>query len=299
MSLSDLGTELEVLVYHLYNTKKNWFRELCLRTKVALDKKDEASAKAPSQLPQTAWFSTMHTRRGEMYREIREKQKDNIDEIKGLVTDMYPKGCSLSEYADVVQTCASLASFTVPSDLIRKTVAEQGDALQKKGVHTLSVEELSENIVVFLIVESFVPSRWWTTSDSGAFTVTRVGLVVQPAGMIIEYKDSDRTTRHRTIRFGNLFSPNGPTSTLARRLCETHDCLLAEADIQKHLVRLQRLTKQALEEADMEKETAVQKPAETADAPSKAPAETVVESQKADLGLLYRDPEKSPSKRGF
>ncbi|EPY31656.1 hypothetical protein STCU_03346 [Strigomonas culicis] len=199
-----------------------------------------------------------------------------------------------------------MLSFTVSESLINSMISKQGEILERRRVNALSAKDLADSMVESLLVDSFVPLRWWTVYPKNLTfaTLKRIGVALDPPCLCLEYTDEKGRLRHRAIQLKGHIAATGPTGPLTRRVLETHDVLVSEMQLQKSLVKLQRLIeknaseKNAAAVSNAKTTTSLHSsaPAQKAASPKSDPIESKSskkEAQKADLGLLYRDPEKA------
>ncbi|CCW66124.1 unnamed protein product [Phytomonas sp. Hart1] len=318
MDFIELGLNLAVLVHHLFhkhlNDPRKAFYELTLRTGSACTEQDLQLAQNVCELTKTVWYQDMTARFRSMLDFVRDKNKETIQEMRDLINELYPRGCATSEFANVVETCTALIPYTIHSEKISRFMDEQSDTLHSDRIYELSAEELTQRIVNDLLVNSMIPPLWWREDHAisggavGTIKVTKVALRLSPLEIVIQYTRSPWAVRVRKIHLGSVLSLGGPTAHIARRLARSHGSLLGEKVFQRLLIKLQHLATQS--ECIQEKpEGVISGVTEALDmlesVPPALPANMEVtdtlgtdilmkgKPQKADLGLLYRDPTKA------
>lgn len=317
MSVNDLGVALWGLVCHLYSTCKTGaeaYRELCFRTQFCpeanMGSEDPVGSVCStiSKLVNSAWYKELSQRYGKVLADVRASNQDCVSELEDLILGLYPNGCSLSGLEDAVSTTTAMCSHSISQSLVDQFVEYQGVHLQQIGVHQMDSARLKELVVENLLIPSLLPSRWWCTEikERGTSQLLRVGLRAQPPGITFEYRFAGQV-RHRSFHIGDKISAQGSTAALAKRIHIANEGLLSEEDVQKYLVRLQMVLskEKSTDEGDAESPTTLSSlPASGATAVTATAALAAVgssdsegshagEPQKADVGLLYRDPEKA------
>lgn len=350
-SYSDLGPDLWALIYHLYSKHGhlNGFYELCLRTSGSYTEDDRSMEPVTlSKLKQTSWYRDTVAQYKALCEHLKEQYKDRISELTSVATSMYPDGCSLSDYFMAVDDCLSLLSFTIPASAVNRFLEINCEIREKSNSSKVSSKELLSDTIE-LMQKSLIPPFWWrsTNCDSKGGTgddtaphssvkirPTRIGLLCQPPTILIEYASfrsthaphgKEKTLRCRRIHLPDMvLEDNYPIATTARRLAASHGSFLTEFSFQNLLLQLQKLMRQQLNDAKIERETSKNSlgskdndasslqqhlfnvndnvPSASADLPDKG---KTTESgndislqekyrdtpQEADLCLLYRDPE--------
>lgn len=303
MAPTDLGTELWILAYHLfsrYRASGRAFEELTLRTRCECSESDRGKAISASELPATSWYTEMCKRYQDVCQRVREEHADELAEAADLVKSCYPGGCALSEYGDAVQTITAMLSFTIPSEKVLAFATMRGAALGENGQHEVGLDQLTTTIVDELLLQAILPQRWWDSSVTGTRTVKvlRIAMRAHPPEVVLQYERPIGHPRCRRILLEKYLQQTGPTAPLARRLALAHDALLAEPEWQRVLVKLQRMMQVAAEDAKVPSKVVAAPPLASSSelipgAEGRAKGETAVSMQKADLGLLYRDPERA------
>ncbi|ORC90455.1 uncharacterized protein TM35_000082530 [Trypanosoma theileri] len=327
-SLQDLGLELWVLVYHLYakhtDVPTTAFRELALRTRCVCRSEDLQVATRPSLLENTQWFREMSERYKALRQHLRESNIESVMEAAELTRSFYPTGCSVSEYADALQTCAAMLSKTIPSQKLSRFVEGRLEELASLGQKTLTVDELVDDLIERPLLDAMTPSQWWQhdTCSDGAPSLRSVMLRSHPLQIDILYTWCGKM-RCQHIHLVGILHEDAPTAPLAKRLARTHGALLSEEQFRTYLLRLQSLMKGVVDggnknksssegmsssyhpnHADQEyqhknsvpevklSETTTGKNNEIDSRSFSTTAETSTRGgNKADVGLLYRDPD--------
>ncbi|EAN88041.1 hypothetical protein C3747_167g26 [Trypanosoma cruzi] len=319
ISLTDLGPELWILVYHLYDKHKSdpdvAFRELTLRTRCVCSSEDLLIARSPSSLLNTQWYREMNTRYRDLRRRLKESQRVVLEEAEVVTRSLYPAGCVAKEYADALQTCAAMLTVSVPSQALARFTEYRVQELASLDVATVTVEELVDDLIERPVLDALTPSQWWTfdTDGNGSVSLNIIGLRARPAQIDILYTRSEKKWRCR-IHLDGILHETGPTAPIARRLARTHGALLSEERFRTCLVHLQSLMKHAVEDGDIGHSSNStmkdchygreypQKQQQKEQASALASAieldrrrdrtqKPLNALNKADVGLLYRDPE--------
>lgn len=321
MNTKDIGAELSGLIYHLFSKyaqePSRIIPELTLRTKTVLgEHHDTNKVRAVEDIANTEWYATMRSSFTKLRSSLESEHSSALKVAADITHQLYPHGCSVSEYADAVQVVAAMQVNGISSANISRLIDKKGPLFRAKGIHVVSVEELVHDIVEDLFMESLIPQYWWNNQENTSdVRVTRVGLRRVPPRIVIEYERPPGRRRVRSIILDRLLNIHTPTAPLARRLAATHGALIPESELLALLGRLQRMMARAEAEAEVEvpvarfttastkgsteRGTAVSAHASdsTADSPFTAPlanqkpAKDEAGPQQADLGLLYRDPE--------
>ncbi|KAI5686853.1 CEP19like protein [Leishmania braziliensis] len=305
MTVDDMGAELWALVHHLFQKYRHDPRkavhELALRTHTEWP--TEPDVPLPEIAPhvkQSSWYQEMCSRHASLVEDLRVKHQRDVADAKEMVLSLYPDGCSVSEYSEALRTCAAVLPCLVPSDSIDHLIQKRGADFQERGVHEVSCDELVSDVIEDLMMKALTPRQWWCRGASSIARATRMGIRSMPPTLYIEYERPAGVSRVRCIHLRANLRPNMPTAQLARRLATTHEALLSEAQFQSLLIRCQRLQGQipvssaatAPPTGTGVQASMVALPSTTADSPS--PSALTARSskpQKADLGLLYRDPD--------
>ncbi|EKF29268.1 hypothetical protein MOQ_006957 [Trypanosoma cruzi marinkellei] len=319
-SLTDLGLELWILVYHLYDKHKNdpdvAFRELTLRTRCVCSSEDLLIARSPSALLSTQWYQEMSTRYGDLRRRLKESQRAVLEEAEEVTRSLYPAGCMAKEYADALQTCVAMLTVSMPSQALARFTEYRVQELASLDVATVTVEELIDDLIERPVLDALTPPQWWTfdTDGNGAVSLNSIGLRARPAQIDILYTSSEKNWCCR-IHLDGILHESGPTAPIARRLARTHGALLSEEQFRTYLVHLQRLMKHTVEDGDLRRslnsttndchyvreypQKQQQQQQQTSALASAIELERRTDEtqkplnalNKADVGLLYRDPE--------
>ncbi|KAK7197278.1 CEP19-like protein [Novymonas esmeraldas] len=306
MAADDIGAELWALVYHLFHKYRRDPRkaaqELALRTHT------EWAAAPNAPPPQTArgvvhsrWYEELRQRYAALLASLRATHQRDIADATEMVSSLYPEGCNVSEYAEALRTSAAVLPCLVPSAMIDHLVHKRGGELHAQGVHELSCNELVFDVIEGLLMRVLTPRQWWCQAAPSIARATRTGIRAAPPTLYIEYERPPGVPRVRRIDLGAVLRPNTPTAQLARRLAATHEALLSESQFQTLLIRCQRLQEQSPlsppapaplpNSAPVPTTTTRALPPPLESSPGPAPIARVGKAQKADLGLLYRDPD--------
>ncbi|KAG5494191.1 hypothetical protein GH5_02182 [Leishmania sp. Ghana 2012 LV757] len=305
MAVDDLGAELWALVHHLFRKyrrdPRKAVQELALRTHVEWTTQPGVPLpKIASHVTQSHWYQEMCSRHASMLEALRLQHDRDIVDAGELVSSLYPAGCNVSEYAEALRTCAAVLPCLVPADAIDHLIQKRGADFRDRGLHEVSRDELVSDVIEGLMIRVLTPRQWWCRMASSVARATRTGFRANPPTLYIEYERPAGVPHVRCIHLPANLRPDMPTAQLARRLATTHEALLSEAQFQSLLIRCQRFQRQSsasLSVVTPPTRAAVLKavtvlPPTTVDEPS-TDARTVRGSkpQKADVGLLYRDPD--------
>lgn len=298
-----IGVDLINLIQHLYRKKaaQEALSELTLRTHEKFEPTDVQMAPTAKEIAYTRWFAAMKAR----YKVLREDllAKNESKEAEETIVGLYPNGCTTEQILEAFTNASDMLTFQVKSAIINDWASQRTAALDAKGTKRLTAKELVKEFVSGPVLTALTPSRWWETQPDLTkrkyTTVCAVGLRTEPPSLVVEYKRiTDSKKRQRTIYLHEVLSANGSTTQLARKLAATHGALLGEETFQKHLVKLQKLMREG---ASLSKQNSVEvaaakagdsmgKQVSASNAQPPPPAATKGPN-KADLGLLYRDPE--------
>lgn len=333
MSSSDIGSTLWGLAAHLFSTRskpESAFQELVRRTCAPCVPSDVSTAKNLTSLRDTQWHRIMCERYSLLRNSLRGSRTADLDEVADMARSLYPNGCSTSDFAETVQTCTAMLSFTIPSEAVDAFIDKKSDEIVSLRLHEISASQLSAWMADELLLDAAVPPRWyaetapvWAVRGSQS-TARRIALRLDPMAIFVEYQSPGSAIRHRRIPLGAALPLPGPTGPIARRLAQSHGWLLPEAELQRLLIKLQHLhAKRALEEEEHKAHqpssrdgaklsesgfvrdesslggiaasgaTAAQSPPAASELRSQSgpPKKQDRGPQKADVGLLYRDPE--------
>jgi hypothetical protein len=293
-----IGPDLFNLVQHLYRTKStaaDAIAELTLRSHEKCEQADVHMAPTAREIAYTRWFSSMKAR----YKSLRDQilQKPEAKEAEDVVLGLYGSGCTVQQLSEAFRTTSDMVTFRVPEAILSDAIQQRVSVLEGRSVPRLSAKDLAKDYVASVVVPALTPQRWWEDqSDSqkkGLVALAAVGLRTEPPCIVLEYFRSvapgtARKKRHRFIYLHDALSPTGPTIQLAKKLSSTHGALISEADLQKNLIKLQKLLKEG---ATLGAATAAAVPQSSTSSSSTAVAASTKGPNKADLGLLYRDPE--------
>lgn len=309
-SCDDLGAELWALVFHLFAKYKDncalAVRELGLRTHHDFDSGgDAASPCTPAEVRGSGWYRDMCASYAALKESLHAKHQADVAEARDLMMSLYPDGCNVSEYADAVRTSAAVLPCTVSSDMIDYFISKKGDEFHAQGIHTITGEMLVAHVIEELMFSVLIPRQWWCSRSASVARVRRVGIKGNPPTLLIEYERPTGVLHVRRVHLAAHLREHMPTAQLARRLAATHEALLTESQFQSLLIRCQRLMSQPPATATSITASHSPLPASvvTAVAAGTTPASPLsttpssegvaknTKPQKADLGLLYRDPD--------
>ncbi|AYU81978.1 conserved hypothetical protein [Leishmania infantum JPCM5] len=305
MAVDDMGAELWALVHHLFRKyrrdPRKAVQELTLRTHAEWTR--EPGVPLPTIAPdvkESPWYHEMCSRRASLLEQLHAKHKRDIADAQELVSSLYPDGCNLSEYAEALRTSAALLPCLVPSETIDHLIQKRGADFQEKGRHEVSHDELVSDVIEGLMIRVLIPRQWWCRGTSSVARATRTGIQSNPPTLYIEYERPAGVPHVRRIHLRTNLRPDMPTAQLARRLAKTHEALLSEAQFQSLLIRCQRLQGQSPASSAANAPStgtvastfaAALLPTIANTASPDAPTARSSKPQKADLGLLYRDPD--------
>lgn len=279
----DIGPTLWGLIYHLYEKYgyERGFYELCLRTYSTYSPEDQAleSVTLP-KLKQTSWYKNMVERYQTQCEHLRYQYDDRFEEATSMTSAMYGEGCSLFDYAEAVQNCVSLLTFTISETLVERFLEKKGEIRGNSNSYSVSKDELLTDMKE-LVQESLLPPCWWSLEKNTdaknilsktakeavmmeGIRPTRIGLACQPLTIAIEYLSPNVTSssfidnkmlRCRRIRLPEeVLESHSSIATIAKRLASSHGIFLNESAFQKLLLELQKLQKRRLETAKMDVE---------------------------------------------
>eukprot|EP00796_Vickermania_ingenoplastis_P004156 gene4156-2998_t len=308
MDVSDIGAELWAVIHHLFSSRNETaFAELCLRTGLPYAAEDHALQPITLlNLRSTKWYETMKERYHKQMEVIQVQHRSRFEEAEEMAQMLYPKGCSLSDYAEAVNSCISMLTFTIPLPIVAGFLQRQDEARMNGTSFSVTGAELVHDMRS-IVQESVFPQRWWAgVKGASAVRATRVGVQLRPSPIIaIEYEHSSGLHKGR-CRCRRIHLPpsvlevNHPIGTVSRRLANSHGALLTETAFQKLILDMQRLEQRRRDDTASVDVAAATPPssspppaAQQAAAPplTASRSRAVDEPQEADLGLLYRDPE--------
>ncbi|RNF06396.1 uncharacterized protein Tco025E_07580 [Trypanosoma conorhini] len=311
-SLTDLGLELWILVYHLYrkygSDPEAAFCELALRTRCVRRGDDVRVARSPSLLQNTQWYRELTTRYAALRQRLKESQAGALQEAEEVTRSLYSAGCKLKEYADALQTCAAMLTVSIPTQAILRFAEYRVQELASRAVVTVTVDELVNDLIERLLLDAMTPSQWWRADPKGDDPVSlkSVGLRAQPAEIHVLCTCSGKPRCYR-IHLEGVLHDSGPTAPLAKRLARAHGTLVSEERFRAYLVRLQGLMRRVVEKHDISHSTngVTHEVPHEHDNPQQqqtsfvsaaavdldSGAKPLSGANKADVGLLYRDPE--------
>lgn len=290
-----IGQDLFNLVQHLYRTKPTAAEailELTLRSHERCEQADVHMAPTAREIAYTRWFASMKGR----YKSLRDQlaQRPEAKEAEDVVLGLYGSGCTVQQLPEAFRTTADMVTFRIPDSILTDAIQARVSVLEGRSVPRLGGKELVKDFIANVVVPSLIPARWWEnqpdTAKKGLVKLLAVGIRTEPPCLVLEYtrrasSDGEDKKRHRTIYLHDALGTSGPVIQLAKKLAATHGSLISEGDLQKHLLKLQKLMKDGTKMP-----TAHQSPSENGTAPTTS-RKAVQSVNKADLGLLYRDPE--------
>ena len=316
--MESIGADLFLLVQHLYRKSGNAndaLVELSLRTREKSEKADVMMAPTAKEIAYTRWFGAVKNR-FKLLREELLATREECKEAEEVMLSLYGNGCSVANLADAFSSAASLVSFPLKDQLVQEAASQRVTALSSKNIKQLSAKDLVKEFLTGPVLSSLIPERWWETqSDAakrGIVTLRAVGMRLRPTRLVLEYTrsdtDSTHRVRHRTIQLDATFTATCPVTPFAKKLVATHGALLSESDLQRYLMRLQRVIK----DDEINQKNALANPklndsyesdfgddndeknhygVKSSQQQAKPVAPAAGGGNKADLGLLYRDPE--------
>nr|CCC94122.1 conserved hypothetical protein [Trypanosoma congolense IL3000] len=317
--LTDLGLELSVLVCHLYEKYREEplkaFHELVLRTNhSSCSSEDDSNHQSLLTLGETSWYKGMMERYASLRRRLLEEHNDDVQEAREVTFSLYPQGCGVSEYADSIVTCAAMLTRSVPSSILQRFTACRVQELKDKGCMSVSVDELAHDLVERPVLDSLTPSRWWqdeavppAAAAGGPVELKKVAFRSQPLELLIVYSFHGNPRRRR-IPLEGVLQESSPTATIVKRLVRTHGSLVSEAQLRSYIQRLQDLLRKSTEnppeaagpeEASCSQHGLQPQPFDVnfkthnvdLEGQRRSSQPSTSEVNKADVGLLYRDPE--------
>ncbi|KAG5494975.1 hypothetical protein JKF63_02027 [Porcisia hertigi] len=304
MAADDMGAELWALVHHLFqkyhHSPQKAVQELAVRTHAEwYSEPGQPLPRVAPDITQSRWYQDMCSRYASVMGDLRAKHQRDIADVRELVSSLYPEGCNVSEYAEALRTSVTVFPCLVSSDYIDHLVQKRGAEFDEKGLHEVSGKELVSDVIEGLLIKTLTPRQWWCREQNSVVRVTKTGIRSNPPTLYIEYERPAGVPHVRSIHLSANLRPGMPTAQLARRLASTHEAFLSEAQFQSLLIRCQRLLEQSAVAATLHSTTGSLTPTFTAappptmmDAPSPSThTARKGEPQKADLSLLYRNPD--------
>ncbi|KAG8347377.1 hypothetical protein TRVL_01783 [Trypanosoma vivax] len=309
----DIGLELCVLACHLYRKHRGKpqraFYELALRTRCG---SHDEFAQNLSALSKTRWYHEMQSRYTTMRQCLRDKHGGDIEEAREMTRSLYPRGCQVGEYVDAISTCAAMLSSSIPSKVLDRFTVRRVQELGAQGLTSVTADELVNDLVEGPMLDSMIPTQWWKSTGNDGVNVTdavvvkAVALRAEPMELVIFYTRFGKTRRRR-IPLAGLLHENGSTAPLLKRLLPSHGSLLDESQLRTYLQRMQTLSRKVTEAAislakvdevlqvgqcghDHESNVAAILTSSTVNE-EKPTAPRAAAVNKADVGLLYRDPD--------
>ena len=293
-----VGSELWCLIRHVtkrHNDVALATDELALRTRCS----PAESASGVRSIENTPWFRTMASRFSDLQNTLGQKSSAG-EEAREVIGGMYANG---AEWSNLPSTLVTVTSMMTEARIDDNVLMEQG----KKHASGKSGRASKDDLIrVFLTIlsQAAIPERWWETDDYAKASIPilhRVGLSIyyekkKSPCILLEYAPCDGATlRHRVVALGKSFTESSSVTPFAKKLHRSYHALLKEDQITKYLLRLQRLMKQAKvmkAETEAAAKTAASQPVAPPAPTSATPAQRAPSGpKKADIGLLYRDPE--------
>ena len=300
--MDGVGSELWSLVHHLYNVKLTAplaLEELCLRTNEKYDAGDAAMAPVAREIVYTRWYGSMKSR----FKLLREqlaasKQAKEVDEV---VESLFPQGTRVTQLGEAFVSVAALLTTAIDDALVAET-ARNRIQFYSSGKSNVSAKEIARDFVSGPLITTLIPPLWWLPTGKGQPSSTtgsttqlaalrRIGLIVKPPTVVLQYTKQGHKKR-RTIRLDGVLNPSTPLTTLVKKLRKSHASLLSDDEVRRLLLQLQRMMKEDLAQLGGSTSSAANPSttAPTSYAQQAAPPSSSAKN-KADLGLLYRDPE--------
>jgi centrosomal protein CEP19 len=258
-----------------------------------------------------AWFAAMQRRYAGARREwlASGDGADAHQEVAAAVDMAAPGGCS-GPAADLVDTALGvngMLSESVPQATVEAHIAHY---VARHAINGSGDVKISAADVVKLLVEgpvfdaSAMRAGWWLKDLPASVTKRKVALRALPPALLVEYTlaDAPSKRRQRTIHLDGQIREVGSVIPLARKIApKVANLGLTDADVQRLLVKMQKLMKEAAEMDDLGDDDGGLDPtvaayasgvgggaAPTSSSSAASPADG---PKKADLGLLYRDPD--------
>jgi centrosomal protein CEP19 len=302
-SMDGVGAELWALVHHLYAVKPSPVKaieELSLRTNEKFDAGDVAMASSAREIVYTRWYGAMKSR----FKLLREQLATSrqAEEVLGVVEGLFPQGVAPARLVEAFVSIAALLTSAVDDATVAEAAQVRVAHYQAKKVPAVSAKDVARDFVTGPLVTSLVPALWWLPPSGGGpvagtrgpappspssaaklATVTRMALLVSPPTIVLQYIKQGKRHR-RSIRLDSPevgFTPTSPLAGLVKRLRKSHGSLVADDTIRSLLLQLQRLMRESAADGQSTEKVTPPSPA----------AVVSVKSNKADLGLLYRDPD--------
>jgi hypothetical protein len=297
-----IGPDLVNLVQHLYRTKPSAseaISELTLRSHEKCEQADVHMAPTAREIAYTRWFASMKSR----YKALRDRilQQAEVKEAEDVILGLFGSGCTVKQLPEAFRTSADMVTFRISDAILTDAVQQRVSVLENRSVPRLNGKDLAKDFIANVVVPSLMPSRWWEqqpdSSKKSLVKLLAVGIRTEPPCLVMEYTRSsvvggaagDEKRRHRVIYLHDALSPTGSTIQLAKKLAATHGALISEADLQKYLLKLQKFLKDGV---TLESSAAPQSTQQEEQRPATASAtKSSTKANKADLGLLYRDPD--------
>ncbi len=301
--MDGVGAELWALVHHMYVVKPSpakALEELCLRSNEKFDAGDVGMAPSAREIVYTRWYGAMKSR----FKLLREQLalSKKAGEIEEVVESLFPQGVAVGRLAEAFVSIAALLTSAIDDAVVADAAQARIGVYSAKRVAVVSAKDLTRDFVSGPLVTSLIPPLWWippsysSASPSGPpspssaakqASVTRIALLVTPPTIVLQYTKQGRM-RKRSVHLSDAgFTQTTPISALIKKLRRSHGALISDDDIRRLLLQLQRLMKEAAADS-----TAVQTPAAaTTSISTSVQAKAKPAVNKADLGLLYRDPE--------
>jgi hypothetical protein len=266
------------------------------------------------------WFAAMQDRVSK-HRQVvlaSDSGRDAVGQVRAIVQSILRNGCRAE---DIVEQATTVASMLTVEGLSSSLVDTHANAFARQvashGAPRVSSHEFERFFCEGPVADVFLAFGWWFQDRPLALKRRKIALRAIPPTILIQYElprkaGGQSIVRHRTLHLDTQFRETGSVVPLARTLYRQCACFgLSESDLQRYLTKLQALARAAQAEAEDDLDPAVRAYAAGAPSisqllPTMASGETPSSlsasgasgkggkgPQKADLGLLYRDPAKA------
>ncbi len=290
--MDGIGSELWAVVHHLYTVKPSpakALEELCLRSNEKFDAGDAGMAPTAREIVYTRWYGSMKSR----FKLLRDQLalSTKAKEIDEVVETLFPRGVQAAKLPEAFVSIASLLTSAIDDGLVADAAQSRLLAYNAKQATAVSAKDLTRDFVTGPLVTALIPALWWIpTLGSGGqpspstaakqASVKRMALLVSPPSIVLQYAKQGRMRRRCVHLQGIGFTPTTPVAALIKKLRKSHGSLVSDDDLRRLLLLLQRLMREAVADDGVATQAA---PA--------AAAKKAAAVNKADLGLLYRDPD--------
>lgn len=218
-------------------------------------------------------------------------------------------GAKMDHFVASLATSANgMLSDSVPSGLLRAHLTAL-DA--SSGKSTIPLGDAVSFFIRGPVFDQTMTTGWWFDDVPRQVTCRKVALRAVPPTLLVAFSapstgasENKTVIRHRTFDLNGHLRETGSVIPLSRKLAKHCSPLgIEESDLLKLLTKLQKLVKEALEAIDEDDTSDVAAGSGShGDADSRGPTSSAAPAagssnskstaaQKADLGLLYRDPE--------